>query len=149
LRVFDINLRPPFATDSVIRESLALANVLKLNEDELAVLKTLCGLSGPDLEVMRQLAGRFSLQAVALTRGANGAALLFGDQVSEQEGIRTEVVDTVGAGDAFSAALTIGLLERRHPQTIIRTACELAAYVCSQAGATPKIPKHLAVRSTP
>jgi len=81
---------------------------------------------------------------VALTRGAKGAVLLRGEQLSEHPGVETRVVDTVGAGDAFAAALAIGLLENRDLDVINRQACRIAAFVCSQSGATPKLPPELA-----
>jgi len=140
LRIFDVNLRPPFVSDAVILESLALANVLKLNDEELPVLAALCGLSGSDVEVMRELAEKFALGAVALTRGPNGAVLLRDGRVSEQPGIETQVVDTVGAGDAYTAVLALGLLEGRNLDAINRGACQVAAFVCSQSGATPQLP---------
>ena len=140
LRIFDVNLRPPFVSDAVILESLALANVLKLNDEELPAVAALCGLSGPEVEVMRELADRFTLRAVALTRGPNGAVLLRDGRVSEQPGIETQVVDTVGAGDAYTAVLALGLLQRRNLDAINRGACQVAAFVCSQSGATPQLP---------
>jgi len=143
LRIFDVNLRPPFVTDSVILESLALANVLKLNDEELPAVAALCELSGSDIEVMRQLAERFNLQALALTRGPDGAVLVRDSQVSEHPGIETQVVDTVGAGDAFTAAFALGLLDGSDLKAINRNACQIAAFVCSQSGAAPQLPDGL------
>lgn len=140
LRIFDINLRPPFYEPPTILESLELANILKLNDDELPVVASLCELSGSDSQVMQQLARRFDLQAVALTRGPDGAVLVRGDQVGEHPGIPTDVVDTVGAGDAFTASLAMGLLAGHDLNEINRDACSLAAFVCSQPGATPELP---------
>lgn len=143
LRVFDINLRAPYFTDEIILQSLELANVLKLNDEELPRLADLLGLSGPVNEQIRQLADRFDLIAVALTRGANGATLLRNGEIDEHAGVAADVVDTVGAGDAFTAAFTFGLLQRADLRAINQRACAIAAYVCGQAGATPKFPPHL------
>lgn len=143
LRVFDINLRPPFFNDATILESLALASLVKLNDDELNVLAVLCGLHGSEVEMLRQLSRRFDLQTAALTRGPHGAILVRGDEVSEHAGIPVEVVDTVGAGDAFTAALVAGLLDGRDLAAVNDHACRLAAFVCSQPGATPRIPREL------
>lgn len=143
LRVFDINLRPPFYSDPIILDSLKLANVLKLNDDELPILAKLCGLSGSDVELMREIAQKFDLRVVALTRGDQGAVLCRGDEVSEHAGVATTVVDTVGAGDSFTAALVTGLLENRDLDSVNERACRIAAYVCSQAGGTPPIPEEL------
>jgi fructokinase len=146
LRIYDINLRPPFYSDEVIRESLALANVLKLNDDELPILASMCGVSGTEAGVLHQFAQKFDLQVVALTRGARGAMLLRGGDVSECPGVSVAVKDTVGAGDAFTAALALGLLRNDPLDLINRRACEVAAYVCSCPGATPPLPEHIRVK---
>ncbi|CAL1125271.1 unnamed protein product [Cladocopium goreaui] len=144
LRIFDINLRAPFYTDEVILDSLEMASVLKLNEDEILLVAKLCELSGSENEILQALAERFELEAIALTRGQDGAVLLRGNEINEHAGVKTKVVDTVGAGDSFTAAFTLGLLEDRPLEVINRTACRIAAYVCSQSGGTPRIPPELA-----
>ncbi len=143
LRILDINLRPPFVTDSIIIESLELANVLKLSDEEIAPIAKLTQISGSDTEVLQQLAKKFDLQVVALTRGADGALLIRAEEISDQPAIKTKLVDTVGAGDAFTATLAIGLLDQIPLDQINLQACTIAAYVCSQNGATPEIPQSL------
>ena len=143
LRIFDINLRPPFFTNHAILESIQLANVLKLNDDELPLVATLLDLSGNDQEMMQAIATEFSLQLVALTRGEHGALLLRESETSEHPGISTTVADTVGAGDSYTAALTLGLLANHSLDSINAHASRVAAYVCSQSGATPKLPADL------
>ena len=69
-RVLDVNLRPPFFDEAVIRQSVAAANVLKLNDDELPIVAEICGVPGRGLEAMVGLANRYHLRAAALTRGA-------------------------------------------------------------------------------
>jgi fructokinase len=143
LRIFDINLRPPFYSDSVILESLELANVLKLNEEELPLLAGLCGLAGSPLEILRALADRFDLRAAVHTRGPAGACLIAGDEVSERSGVTVKVVDTVGAGDTFTAAVALGLLFAAPLPEIHARASQAAAFVCTQAGAAPQFPAAL------
>ena len=143
LRILDVNLRAPFFTDEVIRESLALANVVKLNDEELPLLAALCGFRGNDVEIMRQLAEQFQLRCVALTRGAAGAILVLDSAVSDLPGSEVEVVDTVGAGDAFTAAMTLGLLAGRNIDQVNQRAIATASYVCSQPGATMSFPESL------
>ena len=143
LRIFDVNLRKPFYSDDVIRTSLDLANVLKLNDEELPILAEMFDLAGTDLESLKGLASLHQLKCVALTRGENGALIIRGDGVVEQPGIPTQVVDTVGAGDAFTAALTLGLLDELDLEAIIQNASRIAAFVCSQSGATPQLPTDL------
>jgi fructokinase len=142
LRVFDINLRQHFYSREIVEESLRLANALKLNDAELPVLAAMFGLGGGVREQLAVLAERFSLRAVALTRGARGSLLLANGDWSEHAGLIVKVVDSVGAGDAFTAAMALGLLAGRPLDGINRRANEVAAYVCSQPGATPVLPAY-------
>lgn len=143
LRILDVNIREPFISNELILASLDLSNVLKLNDEELPVIGRLCEFSGSDIEIMRQVAMRFGLRCVALTRGPNGAAIISGDSVSELPGTSVRVVDTVGAGDAFTASMTLGLLAGDNLETINRNAMATASYVCSQPGATMPFPEQL------
>lgn len=140
LRVLDVNLRKPFCNDNVILESLAIANVLKLNDAELPLVAELCECFGSMTDILRQLSDRYHLRCVAVTRGDSGAIVLAGEVFSDLPGIKVDVVDTVGAGDAFTAALILGLLGGKDIQEVNRRAIEVASFVCSQAGATPAFP---------
>ncbi|MCA9130330.1 MAG: carbohydrate kinase [Planctomycetales bacterium] len=144
-RVLDINLRPPYVREVVLRESLELANVLKVNDEELPVLAKLDGLEGSQADVMKQLASIHQLSCVAVTRGSAGATILRGETFSSEPAPTVSVVDTVGAGDAFTAALTLGLLFDQPLEQINQHAIQAAAYVCSVSGATTSFPKHLQV----
>ena len=181
LRVFDINLRQQFYSRGVIEQSLQLANVLKLNDDELPALAAMLDLSGlaenrscgADTSVSADsyfaakartrvsalheiehqiecLAQSFSLRVVALTRGANGSLLYQKDKNgarwSDCPSRPVKVVDTVGAGDSFTAALVLGLLRKMDLDEINTLANGVARYVCSQAGATPALPVEFARR---
>lgn len=141
LRIFDINLRQSFYSREVLEESLRLANVLKLNDVELRVLAKMFDLKGDDRAQLAMLAERWELRAVALTRGARGALLLAPDGFSEHPGkAPPSVRDTIGAGDAFTAVLALGLLVQWPLDVINDRANTVAAYVCSESGATPKLP---------
>ena len=139
LRVLDVNLRPPFYDAALIRESLAQASVLKLSDDELSEVSAACGiaLEACPETALRTLLMKFGLALVVMTRGANGALLVSADGAVEQPGIPTVVRDTVGAGDAFTAAFTLGLLRGEPHDDILRKACETASAVCAQDGAVP------------
>lgn len=139
LRVLDVNLRRPFYDPSVIRESIAQASVLKLSDDELPEVAAACGiavLTNPEA-TLRTLLTHFGLASVVMTRGAKGALLVSAGDAFDQPGIPTEVVDTVGAGDAFTAAFVLGLLRGDAREVILRQACETASAVCAQPGAVP------------
>ncbi len=143
-RIFDINLRQAYYSPSVIEQSLQLSNVLKLNDEELNVLAEMFGLGGSTAIRISQLFRMYPLELIALTRGRHGAVLYTPSAISECGGFPVSVVDTVGAGDAFTAALALGILSGASLDTINHRACRLAAFVCSQPGATPEIPAWLA-----
>lgn len=143
LRVFDINLRQRCYSRQIVEDSLKLSKVLKLNDDELPVVAALLGLKGSETSVLEQLTARYGLCLVALTKGEKGSILYTPERSSTHPGFRVEVVDSVGAGDAFTAALVMGLLRGDELDRIHAFANRLAAYVCSQRGATPEIPTEL------
>lgn len=150
LRMFDVNLRQHFYSAELIRESLRLATAVKLNDEELPVLVSLLGLSGTgEREQCRDLAQSFGLSLVALTCGSRGAILIAGDSVSDGTPAPVKVVDTVGAGDSFTAAVVTGLLAGLALDDINARACAVAAYVCTQRGATPPLPRELTLPTLP
>jgi fructokinase len=143
LRIFDINLRQHFYSKEVISRSLELANILKLNEQELGILSGMYSLEGEEAFALKGLMERFNLEMVALTKGSNGSALQAQDQRSIHPGFTVDVVDTVGAGDAFTAAMAIGMLKGFELDRINTLANRVASYVCTQPGATPPIPEKI------
>jgi len=144
LRIFDVNLRQDFYSREILETSLGLANVVKLSDEELPVLAEMFGFSGEAEAQARQLLERFALRHVAYTRGANGSLLVGPAITSDCPGVDTHVVDTVGAGDSFTAALCVGLLHGLPLDDIHVWANRVAAFVCSQRGATPSLPAELA-----
>jgi len=143
LRVFDVNLREGHYNWEVIEQSLATANVLKMNDQELTVLSPRLELSGGVNQMMSQLAERFELDLVAITCAERGSLLYQDGNWSELPGRKMAVTDTIGAGDAFTAALVLGLLNQFSLEDIHRIAADVASFVCSQQGATPVLPPHL------
>lgn len=143
LRIFDVNLRPPFVDPQLVLDSLPLANVLKLNDEELPIIAAMMNVTGSEEELMTQLRQRYPLELIALTRGSKGAMLLSDAGLWQGAAPAVQVRDTVGAGDAFTAAMTMGLLRGDDLETIGRRACEVAAYVCTQPGAVPRLPEEL------
>lgn len=134
LRMFDVNLRQRYYDRDVVRRSMERASALKLNEEELPVVAALCGIpAGDDADTLRALARRYELRLVALTRGPRGALLVAGDEASSERAPDVEVVDTVGAGDAFTAAIVHDSLRGLPLDDINRHANEVAARVCSRA----------------
>lgn len=144
LRIFDINLRQHYYDREVVERSLAIANVLKLSDEEWPVVAELLEVSGDEAQGIVDLRRRWNLRLVALTRGAEGS-IVFGedDHLNRAKGPRVRVVDTVGAGDAFTAAMAVGTLRGRPLDEVHEHASRVAAYVCTQPGATPRLPEDL------
>jgi len=143
LKVVDVNLRPPFIMESVIRESLELADVLKLNETELPVLAKILGLSGDETAQLKQLQSRFDLDVIAYTLGPRGSRMITATQDIFHPFVDAVVVDTVGAGDSFVAVVATGMLLGMEISKIQEMANRVAAFVCTQVGGTPTLPAEL------
>jgi fructokinase len=137
LRVFDINLRAPFVERPAIEASLRAADVVKLNEDELGVLREWFGLPADPEPALAGLAEAVGARAVCMTCGSEGAWLWTADGCRHHPGYDVAVADTVGAGDAFLAALLRGLLGGQQGEDLLDLANRLGAYVASRSGALP------------
>jgi fructokinase len=148
IRVFDVNLRAPFYSAEVIEESLELATVLKMNDAEMPLVLGLLGLptyDGPERDRLRLGAERLleefpTLNLVAVTSGDQGSLLVQRAEWHEHPGIPVRVADTVGAGDAFTAALTHYMLRGADLATLNEAGNRWGAWVSSQVGAMPALP---------
>jgi fructokinase len=136
-KVFDVNLRPPYDDADVVGRSLPHADIVKLNEYELDQMAGWFDLPAGLHECTTALADRFGCRTICVTRGGAGAAMLHAGRWTEHPGFRVEVKDTVGAGDAFLAALLAGLLAGHDDEVTLRHANLLGAYVATQLGAIP------------
>jgi fructokinase len=117
-----------------------------LNDDELSFLASLFDLTGSAHQLVEKLAQKFSLILVALTRGPAGSLLFKSGQWADKPSMPIKIVDTVGAGDSFTAALVMGLLHKMELDDINSLADEVARHVCSSVGATPPLPKFICDR---
>ena len=140
LKVFDINLRQSFYTREIIENSLAASDVLKLNDEECAVMAEMFSLDGDDEHIVAALADRFSLKAVILTLGAKGSALWRKSHAMEYYPIADcpKVVDTVGCGDSFLAAWLVSILTGKTPSDAMKRASEISAFIAGQKGGMPE-----------
>jgi fructokinase len=138
VRIFDVNLRQNFYTAHIIAESMKLATVVKVNHEELPKIMHLFELEHRSEEdSARRLLSLHDLKLFCVTRGDNGSLLVSHDQCSEHPGFEVKVADTVGAGDAFTAALVHGFLRGTPLAQINEHANRVGAWVASQSGATP------------
>jgi fructokinase len=140
LRVFDINLRQAFFSKEIIAASLAHSNILKLSDEELPVLAEMFGIAGTVSEQLEALRIKFDLQLIAYTRGPDGSLLVAADETSDHPGCPGDAINSVGAGDSFTATLCIGLLNGKPLAETNDHANRVATFVCSQDGATPVLP---------
>ena len=139
-RILDINLRAPFFDAEMIRNSVQLASILKLSDDELVEVCSACSISKTDQPegYLRGLLKFGNLDIVVLTCGKDGAVLVTNDGAIFHNGIATNVIDTVGAGDAFTAAFLVGELRGDPHDQNLRKSCEVAAATCAHSGALPE-----------
>ncbi len=138
LRVFDVNLRHSFFTPAMLAASLRLATIVKFNFEELSGAATLLGFDERDgRAIAARLLREFSIELIAVTRGAGGSLLVTEHETAEHPGVRVRVADTIGAGDAFTATLAHYYLRRAPLAFVSEAANRVGAWVASQAGATP------------
>jgi len=152
IRVFDVNLRAPFYSAEVIEESLELATVVKMNEDEAPLVLELLDLEVSESDARRPGAGRLrsaaegllgdfpALQMVAITRGSRGSLLVTRDEWSEHPGFPVKLADGIGAGDAFTAAITHYMLRGADLTTLNEAGNRWGSWMASQSGAMPALP---------
>jgi fructokinase len=138
IRLFDVNLRPGGWDPALVQELAEMATVIKLSEHEAEVVGGVFDVSPTNTESFcRELARRLGLHGVALTAGADGASVMIDNDFAHAPAPYVEVVDTVGSGDAFSAALIDGIARGADVRTILLRANALGALVASRPGATP------------
>ncbi len=146
VRVFDINLRAPYYSAEVIEQSLGRTTLLKMNDEEMPLMLALLGLGdGSDTSAPALLAGarkllaHFPVALVCVTMGGHGSLLVSREETDQHPGIPATVVDTVGAGDAFTAALTHYYLQGASLSVMNDAGNRWGSWVASQAGAMPPL----------
>ena len=139
LRIYDVNLRPPFDNPELIRHLAGRADLIKLNDEELEVVTHGVYPTLPLDKAAAEYAAQVGCKRLCVTAGPRGAGLVDGDKWYWVDGRTVVVRDTVGAGDSFLAALIHGLVGpvSRTPPEILTRACRLGEFVASSDGATP------------
>lgn len=146
LKIFDINLRQNFYSKEIIDQSLNLCNILKINDAELEIIAMMYSLNGNEQSKWsKELITLFDLRILILTCGENGSYIFTPEAESFLPTPTVEVADTVGAGDSFTAAFTASLLREASINEAHKKAVEVSAFVCTQHGAMPKLPRQLAI----
>ncbi|OCX51032.1 hypothetical protein BEL04_20155 [Mucilaginibacter sp. PPCGB 2223] len=135
LKVFDVNLRHPHYEQSTIQTLAAVADVIKMNEEEANLL--IGNYNEPLKDKIIEFQRKFHSQTICVTRGENGAIVWHNEKFYEHPGFNVDVADTVGAGDAFLATFIAGLLNEQPIDQVLERACAVGAYVTTQRGANP------------
>lgn len=136
LRVYDINLRQHFYSKELIESSLRMANVFKINDEELEILKPMFGFDSLDTDaVCRRFIELYDLRMLVLTGGSVFSSIYTHNDISTIVTPKVDVIDSVGAGDSFSGALVGALLAGKTIREAHIAAVETAAYVCTNSGA--------------
>lgn len=141
LRVFDINLRQQFYSAEIIKASLERCNVLKINDEELLILRDMFGYQMDTDATCQEILKTYNLRMLILTCGTEGSYVYNADgSWSFLPTPIVEVADTVGAGDSFTAAFVASILQGKTMQEAHKVAVEASAFVCTQHGAMPILP---------
>ena len=138
IKVFDVNLRQSYYSREILSESMRLADIVKLNDDELPkIMKLMEESHKDDLSSAKRLSRDYELKVVCITRGGRGSLLVRGDEASEHPGFQVRVADTVGSGDAFTAGLVHEYLHGASLDLMNEVANLVGAWVASEVGAMP------------
>ncbi len=136
-KIFDVNLRPPHFTDSIIKMLAQKADMVKMNEEELLFLSPE-NEKNLSLEAkMKEFSSRYHTKTVCVTLGEHGCAVLHLQKFYQHPGFKVEVADTVGAGDSFLATFIAGILKQQPMDEILINASAIGAFVASNQGANP------------
>ena len=146
-KILDINLRPPHYTGEVLNRLLREADLIKFNDEELFEISGILGSSYNSLEQnIRFVSERTEAKTICVTKGQHGAVLLHEGKWYYNSGYKTEVKDTVGAGDSFLATLIANLLKEEPVQFSLNHACAMGALVAGRKGANPSLSKEEVLR---
>ena len=144
LKIFDINLRQHFYSKELIEESIKKCNILKINDEELAIVSQMFGFADIDFkEQCKLLLTKYNLKMLILTCGVDGSYVFAPGEMSFLETPKVKVADTVGAGDSFTGAFVAAILKGLEMKEAHRLAVNVSAFVCTQNGAMPELPAEI------
>ncbi len=143
IRVFDVNLRREYYSKEIISESLKRTDIFKCNEDELPILCSFAGLEEKTPDAYWKYLQSLGISCFIFTEGALQSTVYLNDEKSVLPTKKVDAIDTVGAGDSFTATLVSRLMQGESLGSAHKKAIELSAYVCTKSGAMPAIPADL------
>jgi fructokinase len=143
-KIFDINLRQSFYNKDILQNAFNRCNILKINDEELVAVSRIFGFPGIDLQdKCWLLLAKYNLKMLILTCGINGSYIFTAGHVSFVETPKVEVVNTMGAGDSFTAAFMAAILGGKNISEAHTLAVDASAFVCTQEGAMPELPEEI------
>ena len=141
LKIFDINLRQHFYTKEILLDSINKCNILKINDEELEIVRDMFDLPEISVEnICWVILAKYNLKMLILTCGTDGSYVFKSGKMTFHPTPKVKVADTVGAGDSFTAAFTASIIKGKEIDWAHKFAVLVSAYVCTQSGAMPILP---------
>ena len=138
--VFDVNLRPPYYSIDLLLSLMKKADFVKCNDDELTEICIALDFTTTAIEDQIKFLSRYTkTEQICVTKGKDGAVMLYDNQFYSNNGYPVVVADTVGSGDSFLATLIYHLLHKKDPNDALSYACAVGAVVASKKGANPVV----------
>ncbi len=138
IKVFDINLRPPFISRDLLGALLTKANIVKFNQAELGMVQSVFGGSfSNEASQIRFIREKFYVPEIIVTKGEFGASYYKNQEIYHAWGREVKVQDTIGSGDSFLAAFIAGHFLKKEPQEIIKDAVAMGAFIATKKGGCP------------
>lgn len=138
LKVFDVNLRSPFYTKSLLMQLLHQADIVKMNDEELEIIGKWLDIDDTEAKTALQVKNHFNWQQLIVTCGPHGAYVFNKDGMISSAGISIQVQDTIGSGDSFLAAFLSKFSQGELPEKCLQFAAATGAYVATKKGGTPE-----------
>ena len=139
LRIFDINLRPPFYSKALLERLLNYADIVKVNEEELDIVAEWIGNFDDEIEKIKAVKNKYNIDVIIVTKGQAGVICIDNNEVFTHPIFPIIVVDTVGSGDAFLAGFVHQFLKGATTDKCLELASMMGAYVATKSGATPTL----------
>lgn len=136
LNICDLNVRQNYYSKELFEELLDVSNILKINNEEAEMLCQVFGVRSGNL--YEYLTETFDIDTILQTKGAQGAEAYRNGEIFRAQGIKINVIDTVGSGDAFLAGYIHSYLQSKSIQTCLSAGCKLGAFVATKSGAIPR-----------
>ena len=139
LRIFDINLRPPFYSKALLERLLNYADIVKVNEEELDIVAEWLGSFDNEMDKIEAIKNEYNIDVIIITKGKDGVICIDNNEVFTHPIYPVDVADTVGSGDAFLAGFVHYFLKGELTPNCLKLASIMGALVASKSGATPTI----------